>query len=542
MSESHPPLTGVDSDEPSSDVLRMERLFEAVVADDQSTIERLIEQDGGLAYWKNLLGDLHSLGQQTRAGAGADVAEPLPSGAERIFGRYRLQEELGRGGMGVVYRAWQADLSRSVAIKMILGGQLSTDEQVRRFHAEAQLAAQVRHPQIVTIHEVGEIDGQHFYAMEYVDGIGLDRYLAENRVEAEEAVRLLIPVIRAVQHLHERNIIHRDLKPANLILDRERRLHVADFGLATLLNPDTRQTLSGTVLGTPAYMSPEQAAGKVRELSPAADVYSLGAILYQMLAGRKVFDDDSPALLLLQVIEREPQPVMAFNPRVPRRLWWIVRRCLEKDPHRRYPNAGELADDLERFLRDDSVVAGKDAWSQEIVRFARRHRTVMYRLAAIGTALLVVLARMVQTPEYASFYRPVIVDIVAWGLLVVLWDVLGQRRPAQRDRTSTATTLTDVVVLTHILWLTQAVDGPVVSLYHIVISAAGLSLRPRRVWLAVGASLIAYGLLMLQPPEEGMIRLPHLSILYALSLIVCGAISSSHARRLALLTIADKTP
>lgn len=521
----------------------LDDLMRAMQNADTVRLANLLGEHPELKEWQGVLADLNALGAQAvNLESPSGLPQPPASGEGQPFGRYLLQAEIGRGGMGVVYRAWQPDLARPVAVKMILSSRLARPEEVRRFYAEARLTARVRHPHIVSIYEAGEDGGQHFYAMEYIEGISLDRHAAGRALDVEEACRLMAPVIRAVGHLHREGILHRDLKPANLLLDGQGKLHVADFGLATLLSSDQRHTLSGTVLGTPAYMPPEQAAGKIRELTPQADIYSLGAILYELLAGRPLYEDDSPARLLLQVIEREPQPVQRFNRNVPRSLWWVVRRSLEKTPEQRYQSADAFADDLERFLRGEPVEARSDAWSREIVRVARRHPPVTYRLMAIMAALAIVAARVAFHPETFEFYTPVLLAIVVWAALVVAWEAIWQRWPPGRERIATAMTLSDVVVLTYIMEITGSVDGPVMSLYHIVISAAGLSLRRRRVWIAVGASLAAYAFLLTNPPFPGALREPHLSVLFALSLVVCGAIAAYHAKRLSILQQGEEAP
>jgi predicted Ser/Thr protein kinase len=520
---------------------QLDALQVAYDAGDQEQVETILLQHPQLQKFAHVLGDLNSLGRQV-ATTTAAWSEPAPTPTGQTFGRYQLQQEIGRGGMGVVYRAWQAELARTVAVKMILSSKLAGPEAVKRFYAEARIAAQVRHPQIVAIHEVGDVDGQHFYAMEYVDGISLDRRLRDRKLTVQETCRLMVPIVRAVAHLHERGIVHRDLKPANLLLDPKGQLHVADFGLATLLNADARMTVSGTVLGTPAYMAPEQAAGRTREISARSDIYSLGAILYEMVAGRPAFEDESPARLLMQVIEREPLPFRKFNRAAPASLWWVVQQCMEKKPERRYSTAADLADDLERFLRGEPVEAWKGAWSQELIRVARRHPPVTYRLLAIGAALAIIVTRMILHSETRAYYRPVAWGVLFWAALVLVWEWFWQRKPRAREAISTSMIFADVALLTYMLWLTNKVDSPVIAMYHVVISAAGLSLGPTRVWLAVLASMAAYGCLLLQPPPPHVIREPHLSLLYCLSLVVCGAVASFNARRLAILQPAETSP
>ena len=209
---------------------------------------------------------------------------------ERFFGDYELLAEVARGGMGVVYRARQITLNRTVALKMILAGKLADADDVQRFRTEAEAAARLTHPNIVAVHEVGEIQGQHFFSMEFIDGSNLAQRLSGGPVPGRDAARYVRQIARAVHYAHRQGILHRDLKPSNILLDSDDEPHITDFGLAKRLgNHDSGQTRSGAILGTPSYMAPEQAQGKIRELGPACDIYSLGAILYELLTGRPPF-------------------------------------------------------------------------------------------------------------------------------------------------------------------------------------------------------------------------------------------------------------
>ena len=224
------------------------------------------------------------------------------------FGPYELLEEVGRGGMGVVFKARQKGLDRIVAIKMILGSHLANEDQVARFYAEAHAAARLQDPRIVAIHDVGEIGGQHYFAMEYIAGPSLAALLTAGPIDPERAAHLLIEVSRAMGRLHALGIVHRDLKPSNILLDEAGRPSISDFGLAKMLSADGPSTRTGAIIGTPSYMAPEQAAGRGEAVGPLSDVYSLGAILYELLSGRPPFDEPSPLDTLVQVLEREPDP------------------------------------------------------------------------------------------------------------------------------------------------------------------------------------------------------------------------------------------
>jgi predicted Ser/Thr protein kinase len=285
------------------------------------------------------------------------VMPPTPVPAGRTIGDYEIVAELGRGGMGVVYRVRQKSLNRVVALKMLLPGSLPTAADLQRFKTEAEATAGLRHPNIVTVYEVGESDGSHYYSMDYIDGVSLADRLAAGPLPGRAAARYVEAIARAIQHAHRHGILHRDLKPSNILIDHDDEPHVTDFGLAKRLHDDSRQTRTGAVLGTPGYMAPEQAAGRVKELAPATDVYGLGAILYECLTGRPPFQAETPVATMQQVLERDPAPPSLLNPNVDHDLETICLKCLEKDPDNRYQSAGELADDLARFLAGESISA-----------------------------------------------------------------------------------------------------------------------------------------------------------------------------------------
>jgi hypothetical protein len=298
------------------------------------------------------------------AGLGAAVPSSHSGSTASVrgrFGDYELYEELGRGGMGVVSRARETARGRIVALKQLLRGPAATPQDIDRFRVESQAAARLAHPHIVPVLQVGECDGHPYFTMQYIEGTTLARKLGDGPLPAQEAARLLVPICRAVQYAHDQGVLHRDLKPSNILIDSAGNPYVSDFGLAKQIDVDSSLTPSGAFLGTPSYMPPEQAGnsgrGRRSPLGPAADVYSLGAILYHMLTGRPPFQAATPIETMLLALEHDPISPRALNPRVNPDLEMVALRCLLKPPALRYRSAAALAEDLESFLRGDPVSA-----------------------------------------------------------------------------------------------------------------------------------------------------------------------------------------
>jgi WD40 repeat protein len=300
-------------------------------------------------------------------------------------------EEIGRGGMGRVYRARQRSLDRIVALKVIASDEVAAPKLVERFRIEAEAAASLDHPNIVPIYEVGEADGWHFFSMRLVEGQTLAVALARGPLPLAQGARLLATVARAISHAHQRGVLHRDLKPGNILLDSAGEPHVADFGLAKFTQRQSDLTITQAALGTPAYMSPEQAAGRTREITTAADVYGLGAVLFETLTGAPPFTGDTPMAIGRQVIDQEPPTPSSINPAVPRDLAVICLKCLEKDPGRRYRSAAGLADDLERWLRHEPISAHAATPAERLGKWVRR-RPIH---AALAVTLLLAVVGLV---------------------------------------------------------------------------------------------------------------------------------------------------
>ncbi len=304
------------------------------------------------------------------------------------FGDYELLEEIGRGGMGVVYRARQRSLDRVVAIKMMAFGPGSSPELIQRFRAEAVSAASLHHPHIVAIHEVGIHEGRHFFVMDYVEGQSLARLVGNQPLPARRAAAYLQTIAEAAHYAHERGILHRDLKPSNVLINAQDQPHVVDFGLARRLEGDSELTVTGQVLGSPHYLPPEQAAGQRARVSRRTDAYALGATLYHLLTGRPPFQAESLTQTLDLVLHAEPVAPRLLNPAVPRDLETICLKCLEKEPSRRYPTAQALADELARFQASEPIKARPLGPAGKAWRWCRR-KPQMASLAAAAALLFV---------------------------------------------------------------------------------------------------------------------------------------------------------
>jgi predicted Ser/Thr protein kinase len=314
------------------------------------------------------------------------------------LGDYEILEEIARGGMGAVYRARQINLKRFVAVKVLLSGHFSTEHAVRRFRREAEAAASLTHPHIVSIYEVGEHEGRPYFSMELIEGRNVAELTRDKPLLAREAAKLLQSIAEAVQFAHERGILHRDLKPSNILIDASDQPHITDFGLAKRLRSGADSaaktqdlTVAGQIVGTPNYMPPEQANPKLGEPTAASDVYSLGAILYQLLTARAPFMAETLTQTLRLVVETEAVSPRLLNPGVPRDLETICTKCLQKEPARRYGSACELAEELGRFLRNEPIRARPINSMDRARRWCRRKPALATALGAVAGLLLLVI-------------------------------------------------------------------------------------------------------------------------------------------------------
>jgi serine/threonine-protein kinase len=458
------------------------------------------------------------------------------------FGPYELVREIGRGGMGVVYEARQKGLDRSVAVKMILAGQLASPELVRRFHAEAKAAARLRHANIVHIHEVGQLHGQDFFAMEYIDGESLAQRIARGPVDATAAVWLTATVARAVEHLHRQGIIHRDLKPSNILLDAGGQPYVSDFGLAKIFVAGSDMTATGVITGTPSYMAPEQASGRRAEIGPATDVYSLGAILYELLTGVPPFRAGSPLDTLMEVIRGDPPMPRSLNRHIPRGLELICLRCLAKDPRERYASAAALADDLDRFARGEVLEVRPPTLAHRFWSWTRRQPALASRLGALGLFYLIETANYYYANSVDTrFHRRVSFVVVLWIVASIVCQRLLDSRRWSVPACFVWGTLDSLALLT-VLRLGHGAISSLVVGYPLIIVASGLWFRVRFVWFITFLSLLSYGVLVIDfyywRPElhQGMYAGFDRHVIFALAMLIIGSVVAYLVRQVRRLS------
>lgn len=457
------------------------------------------------------------------------AASALLSGTR--VGNYELIEEIGRGGMGVVYRARHVVVGRVVALKMILSGDFASEPETLRFRAEAEAAANLDHPHIVPIHEVGEHAGRPYYTMRLLPGGSLAQRSRGSKVDPRGAARLLTTVARAMHFAHRRGFVHRDLKPANVLFDEAGQPFVTDFGLAKRLG-QTGPTVLGALLGTPGYMAPEQAAGR-NDITASADVYSLGAILYELLAGRPPFRAGTVMETLVLVMEGEPVPPRRLNPAVPGDLEFICLKCLEKDPSRRYASAAALADDLDRHLLGEDIEARLGKPFEGLVRKARREPVLATRLGALTLLTLFVQLKFVLGGNHQKMAHILITAVLAtWALATVVFQ-LAMRKERRGNAGKIAWIATEVILITAILRIRDNTVSSGVVVYPLLIAAAGLWSRIELVWWTTALAALAYGVLIVDSfARKGSSGPDNNEGIILGVLIVTGFVVAKHVKRI----------
>jgi serine/threonine-protein kinase len=376
--------------------------------------------------------------EQSQATLPRVVPHPQSFQLPRMFGNYILEQEIGRGGMGIVFRARRTADNVSVAIKMILKGEFATQAERSRFEAEAIAASRLNHPNIVPIYEIGKHDGHDFFCMKLLEGESLSERLAKKPMLARQAAEIMLQISSAIEHAHERGVLHRDLKPSNILLDKNNNAFVVDFGLAKSFHNQNSLTRSGAVIGTPSYMAPEQASGAKTQIGPTSDIYSLGAILYHSLTGRPPFLGGSAVETVMMVIEQDPVAPRVLNPKCDRTLEMIAMRCLQKPIDLRYPTADELKKDLQAYLNNQQISAGIGRFSQIVGSLLREtHHAVLlenwgllwmwHSLVLLMASLLTHAFYVMQVTNRWQYWLMWTVGLSAWAS--VFWVVRRRMGP-----------------------------------------------------------------------------------------------------------------
>jgi serine/threonine-protein kinase len=472
----------------------------------------------------------------TQPGRTMPGSAPLPA----IPG-YEILGELGRGGMGVVYKARHLKLNRIVALKMILaGGHADHDGRVR-FLAEAEAVAALQHPNIVQIFEIGQHDGLPYFTLEFVGGGSLAQKINRRAMNAQAAAEIIEQLARGVAYAHGKGLIHRDLKPGNVLLAEDGTPKITDFGLAKYVTGTGDGagglTRSGAIMGTPSYMSPEQAQAK-KEVGPSADVYSLGAILYECLTGQPPFEGNSTVDVVLQVIGAEPTPPHRLKSDIPKDLELICQRCLEKAPEQRPASAAELAGHLTQFLMGEHVAAVHLPLRLRLVRWCRARPALTAHLGVLLTCALVVTAKVIVTGnDHLSPIFPwvrlhfVLAFLGVWMLLSAAFQ-RGLRRQWTANLVPFVWSAVDVLILSATLLLTDTFNSPLAIGYPLLISASGLWLRGRVVWTTAGLTFLGYLGALLVLIVAGHADNYHRHAIFLASLIGVGYTAAYQVRRI----------
>lgn len=467
-------------------------------AEEKPVPEELLEKRPELRSMLKYLDILHGFAAEAETDHPTleEIADPDDSFVGQQFGDYHLEAELGRGGMGVVYRARHATLDRTVALKMVLDGHLDSTEHRKRFQAEAKAAARFRHPNVVNIHEVSELLGRHYFTMDYIEGENLADRIARGPVPLDEAVRIITVVARAIGYLHQQGVIHRDIKPSNILLDETGTPFVTDFGLAKVFEGDGIKTATGVIAGTPRYMSPEQALAQNDRIGPASDIYGLGTIFYELLTGMPAFDDQTPVEILMQVISREPPLPRAINRRVPRSLQQICLKCMSKEPEDRYASAEALADDLDHYTRGEPLDTPGPGVRRRLVRWCRRQPALATRLAGFTVFYAIAWFNFSMATVNRGFHVQISLILLAWALASILCQQLLNSRRWSVPAQFLWGTL-DMLFLYAALREANGIVSPLMVVYFVLVATSGLWLRERFVWFIFAGSLLSYGLLLL---------------------------------------------
>ncbi|MEP3481548.1 MAG: serine/threonine-protein kinase [Fuerstiella sp.] len=431
--------------------------------------------------------------------AGAEVGDLpglLQSDVGATIADYQLLEEIGRGGMGVVYRAHQKTLNRTVALKMIPNAAFASSQDLARLRAEALAAAGLSHPSIVPVYEVGEFNGQPWFSMQYVKGTTLTDKLVSGPMQAEAAIKLLLPIIDAIGVAHQAGVLHRDLKPSNILLSEKGEPFITDFGLAKRLpspddsllidgsNIEDNLTASGAILGTPSWMSPEQAAGDAESINSTSDVYSLGGIMYAMLTGRPPFQAVTPFDTLLMVMEQDPISIRVLNARVDSDLEMVVMKCLQKPQDLRYSDTTALADDLRAWLAGEPVAARQSTIINVMTRIFREshHVSVLqnwgllwmwHSLVLLALCLITNAFQFAKVDSRLPYVGLWVIGLSSWAF--VFWNLRRRSGPITFvERQIAHVWAGSMLASSALFWVESLLGEPVLTLSPVLGCIAGI--------------------------------------------------------------------
>lgn len=483
---------------------------------------------------------------QARLDALADSLGGGGRGLRRV-GDYRLGDCLGAGGMGAVYRGRHVELGHEVAVKLFRPhGLADAADRVERFYQEARTAAAIRHPNLVSVHQVGQCGDEHFLVMDLVEGPTLAATIDAEPLAWERAVDLVRSVVEGVASLHAAGIVHRDLKPANVLLDGNGVPHVTDFGLAKLLGNADRMTQDGAIVGTPRYMAPEQARGE--PVTAASDLFAVGAIFYELLTGRPAFAGDHPMESLRRVIESEPPSPRSVRRDIPADVQRVCLRCLAKSPSNRYRTASELVADLKRVRIGEPPITATVNPTAAIRRQFRRSPDLWMRTVGLATVITLLQANHWRRAAYSPIHGPVMATLAGWlGLSVLLWAVhtrTSRWRLSDAGWLPLAWSAVDVAFLTVLLSLSAEASatfdsvGPLLVGYAVLIAASGFWLRRDAVWLTTALSIAGYALVRAR--QSLAAEPPQYPVLVVVALTLVGLAVAQQVYRIRWISLADR--
>jgi eukaryotic-like serine/threonine-protein kinase len=456
------------------------------------------------------------------------------------IGNYEIIEEIGRGGMGIVFRARHRDLQRIVALKVIRTGEFASAEETARFRAETEACARLQHPNIVPIYDVGEQTGLQYFTMALIDGPTLVERIQQEALQPKDAARLVQKLALAIDNAHAAGIVHRDLKPANILFNSSGEPFITDFGLAKMAGTDEMLTTTGQILGTPAYMAPEQATGRRNQIGESADVYSLGCILYFALTRQAPFHGPTPFDVLLQVLERDPTLPRQINRLVPAVLERICLRAMAKQVQERYSSAKFFAEDLGKFLKDEPVAWPEISLPQRLNAWWRREPILVSHLCGIGATAFIVSVAVLMRGSDVNFYLARMLIFTIWALASITLQWL-LKRPKWKDPICLTWAATDIVLYTSLLLFADPPRGPLLVGYPMLICASALFYRRTFVVFMTSGCALGFLALVLLSGKPDFIK-PDFIAIFLSGLVVIGLILSTMIRRIrALCAYYDET-